>query len=298
MRNSSLLSFVQQSMKKPLAFASLSLLLACSSPANPAESPPARTVEGSALILRVASGGGFVPVEINLAELPIFSLYADGRVITQGPQIQIFPGPALPNLVERKISAEAVDALLERARKAGLTGPDREFSQAQNVVADLPTTTFTVVSDGKIHKTSAYALSFLKEVQTLSAAERKSIEALEEFNESLGNLEGLSPGGSLSEESFFKVERARVYATPRNAGIVEEQIPVPWPLEQPLAQIGEPVPPEGYRCAVLEGADLATLLGSAQKANQQSAWSNDKNLFTVVIRPLLPDETGCVPGDG
>lgn len=239
-----------------------------------------------------------MPVEVNLAQLPSFSLYADGRVITQGPQILIYPGPALPNLLERKLSPEGVVGLLEAAQKAGLTGPDRDFSQAQNFVADVPTTTFTTVLGAKTHRTSAYGLGFLKEVKTLTAAEKAAILALEEFNDSLGNLEGILPKGSVGGEAPYGVTRMRVFASPRNTEIVEGQPPVTWPLDQPLNQLGEPVMPEGYRCAVVEGPDLTKVLEAAQKATGATPWTSGNADFTVVFRPLLPDETGCVPAEG
>lgn len=239
-----------------------------------------------------------MPVEVNLAQLPSFSLYADGRMITQGPQILIYPGPALPNLLERKLSPEGVVALLGAAQKAGLSGPDRNFSQAQNLVADVPTTTFTTVLGGKTHKTSAYGLSFLKEVKTLTAAEKAEILALEKFNNSLGNLEGILPKGSVGGEASYAVNRMRVFASPRNTEIVDNQAPVTWPLGQPLNQFGEPVLPEGYRCAVLERDDLTKVLEAAQKANGATPWISGNAVFTVVFRPLLPDETGCVPAKG
>src|SRR5689334_2067575 len=33
------------------------------------------------VVVRVATGGGFVPVEVNLAGLPAYTLYGDGTVI-------------------------------------------------------------------------------------------------------------------------------------------------------------------------------------------------------------------------
>src|SRR5262245_18411153 len=49
------------------------------------------------LVLRVEVTGRCVPPQVTLSELPQFSLYGDGRVITTGPVIQIYPAPALPN---------------------------------------------------------------------------------------------------------------------------------------------------------------------------------------------------------
>jgi hypothetical protein len=50
------------------------------------------------LVLRVFTGGGFTSLEWSLREMPQISIYGDGRLIVQGPVIEIYPGPALPNL--------------------------------------------------------------------------------------------------------------------------------------------------------------------------------------------------------
>jgi hypothetical protein len=114
---------------------------------------------GSAdLVVRVDVGGGFVPAQYHLRQLPSFSLFGDGTLITEGPQIEIYPGPALPNVLARLIDEEGIQAILRAADEAGLLGPDAHYDQA--CVADLPTTTFTVVADGRTHVVSAYALGF------------------------------------------------------------------------------------------------------------------------------------------
>jgi hypothetical protein len=43
----------------------------------------------------------------------------------------------------------------------------------------------------------------------------------------------------------------------------------------------------------VEGADLDLLLTAAQKANQLSPWTSGDMTYTVILRPLLPDESGC-----
>src|SRR5918999_4386655 len=108
------------------------------------------------LVLRIDSGGGFVPPEFLLTDLPDLSLLGDGRLVVLGPQIEIYPGPALPNLQVRQLTRDGMQALLEAAREAGLFGPDAHYDN--RCVADVPTTTFTLVAEGKTHMISAYAL--------------------------------------------------------------------------------------------------------------------------------------------
>ena len=50
------------------------------------------------VVLRIEQGGGFVPIEWNLTNMPMVSLFGDGLVVMPGAQIEIYPGPALPAL--------------------------------------------------------------------------------------------------------------------------------------------------------------------------------------------------------
>lgn len=295
---------------KILTLALLPLLLAaaCSSGAGSTKDdavPSIKTKGPDDLVLRIDTGGGFVPVEVNLSDLAEFSLYGDGRVITQGPQIMIYPGPALPNLLVRKISPAGVAEILKAAQRAGLTGPDRDFSQAANLVTDMPTTTFSLSTDEGTHKTSAYGFEFLKEVKDLSKKDREAIDALFELKAFLEDLEARLPEGSVGKEESYKPEQMRVYATekvtqPAEGPAAEEQPveelpqePVEWPLATPLSEFGQPSQPENYRCGTVTGAELDQLLTAAQKANQLSPWTSGGKTYTVIIRPLLPDESGC-----
>jgi hypothetical protein len=80
-----------------LVLASLSLV-ACVGAAgamSPSGSPSStpKPVDPDTPIFRVSWDGGFVTPEMLIGRLPIIVVYADGRVITQGPQLAIYPGP-------------------------------------------------------------------------------------------------------------------------------------------------------------------------------------------------------------
>lgn len=278
-------------MKTILALALL--LVACS----PAGSDSSAETTGADFMLKVESGGGFVPVELNLAQLPTFALFADGRLIVPGPQILIYPGPALPNLQERSITPPGLAAIRKAAAAAGLDGPDRNFDQAARVVADLPTTTFTVVSNGKVHKTSVYGFDYLRQPEGSAGLSKKQageIAALARLADSLTDLESWLPPGSVGKERPFKIDGMRVFASPGGAQ-PEQGTPRPWPLDQPLGELGSPASPQGYRCGVVRDAGLDKVLQAAAQANQQTIWTSAGISYTVVFRPLLPGESGCPP---
>src|SRR3954471_17026664 len=83
---------------------------------SPEGSPaPATPGADDALVLRVSSAGGFVPPSALVGRLPETSVYADGRVIFNGPVPAVYPGPALPNLQWATLSPAALQQLLDKA---------------------------------------------------------------------------------------------------------------------------------------------------------------------------------------
>ncbi|MFN2589947.1 MAG: hypothetical protein ABR518_04175 [Actinomycetota bacterium] len=236
------------------------------------------------LVLRVEVGGGFVPAEARLLQIPGFSLFGDGRVVITGAQIEIYPGPALPNLQVRSVTEEGVQAILEAARAAGLEGPDRHHDNP--TVIDAPSTTFTVIADGYRHVTTVDALH----------EGDPAHQELRAFDEKLGNLEPWLPKGSVTAEEPFRFAGLRVFVMPEFPEGGEElpQEEKAWPVSTPLSSFGTPVKGQpDVRCGVVEGSDLEALRPLAQDANQLTPWRSGDEVYHLVFRPLLPDESGC-----
>jgi hypothetical protein len=209
------------------------------------------------LVLRVQTGGGFVPVEYNLRSVPGFSLFGDGRLIVEGPMIEIYPPPALPNLQASRLTEEAVQAILAEADRAGLMGPDATYDYP--CIADAPTTTFTVVADGATHTISAYALGFDEGAGggTCDGVDTEARAALSEFWAQLGDLASWLPAGSMSAEQEYVPTEMRVYVRPYLGDPELVQEPIDWPLDTPPASFGEPDPNlTDTRCGVVSGGNL------------------------------------------
>jgi hypothetical protein len=242
------------------------------------------------LVLRIETGGGFVPVEHNLRAVPGLSLYGDGRLIVEGPVPEIYPGPAMPNLQVTQLTEEAVQAILRAAEEAGLMGKDADYGFP--CVTDLPTTTFTVVAEGQTHTVSAYALGF--ETEGMGACPDVDEEAradLVDFWTQLGDPVRWLPEGSVGATEEYIPTAMRVYVQPYRGDPELEQVPVPWPLEGSLKGFGEPdanLP--DVRCGVVTGSDLGTLLPEALAANELTPWTSDGADHGLIFRPLLPDE--------
>jgi len=261
---------------------------------NVSPTPPSPSVDPDALLLRVQTGGGFVAPEFALGQMPEFSLMADGRVITLGPQIEIYPGPSLPSVQVRTLTARGIEAVMDAARKAGLDGPDRAYDTQP--IADAPTTTFTFVEGGRRHVISAYALDTGGQPRPGgTSGEARARRALADLRSKLFDLEHWLPAGSVGAESRFAFDGLRVYVEPgatRDVGLQEP--PLDWPLAVPLATFGSPVAGrQELRCGTVEGTDLAALRPLAGRSNQLSPWRSGGAEYTLVLRPLLPDESGC-----
>lgn len=242
------------------------------------------------IVLRLELVGGFVPIDYTLRAVPRVSLYGDGRLIVEGPVIEIYPGPALPNLQVTRLSEEAVAAILEAARGAGLMDGDATYDYP--CVADAGTTRFTVVADGRTNVVSAYALGL--EAGDCPDVDAEPRAALAEFQAKLGDLPGWLPEGSIGREETYVPTEMRVYVQPYRGEPELPQSPIEWPLEPGLDTFGEPVEvlPDA-RCGVVSEEDLSDLLAAATEANQLTPWTTGAESFALAFRPLLPDEHDC-----
>lgn len=257
-----------------------------------ASSGPAKDVAhpqgADELILRIDLEGGFTLPTFALTHLPTFSLFGDGTIVVGGAQIEIYPSPALPPLVKRSVTEEGIQSILRAARDAGLLGEDREIRN--DMVADAGTTVFTVVEGGRTHTTKAYAMD--------EGGDREAVRSLVRFRNDMTDLQRWLPAGSLGAESSYEADRMRIVVGPYNAAPEPElkQQPKDWPLASDLGKAGiGAVDP--YRCVVVTGADLATVLKAAREANSLTPWVSGGKRYLLEFRPLMPDEAEC-PGSG
>jgi hypothetical protein len=222
---------------------------------------------------------------------PLLALFGDGRV-TEGPQIEIYPGPALPSIQAQIVTEDGIQAILRAARDGGLLGPDRSYRAG--CIADAPTTTFTLYADGGKHVVSAYALR--SSGTCPGASGDQAPPELAPFADKLSSLGSWLPAGSLREQQTFAFSQTRVFVQ-AYSGSPDQSLKEPvidWPLTQSLAAFGTPdASYPDYRCGVVGGSDLSTLLPDLQRANQLTPWQSDGTRYLLTFRPLLPDERGC-----
>lgn len=244
------------------------------------------------LVLRWEYRGGFVAPEYTLTRPPSWSLYGDGRLIVEGPVIEIYPGPALPNLLATRLSEDAIQAILRAAKDAGLMNGDASYPYP--CVADAPDTVFTTNADGSTSVVSATALGSTDggACPNVDIAARTD---LADFLSKIGDLASFLPNGSIGTEEPYTYSEIRIYAMPYQGQPDVPQQPVAWPLATPLDSFGDAtqVGIQDARCGVVSGADLDTLLPLMQGANELTPWTSEGSRYRLVLRPLLPDEHGC-----
>jgi phage tail protein X len=265
-------------------------LLACDSSVS--EHPTGK----ADIVLRVETGGGFVTPQYNLTRLPEFTLYGDGNVIVNGPMIEIYPQPAMPNLQTAAISQADVARVLLAAKDAGLFANNVDYGQPG--ITDVGTTTITINADGKNYTSSIYALGFEQmpeggTVDGLTTAQVKARNALTAFTAKTGDLDTFL-GTTLKWQQYAYTSLAVFSQVADPANPIYDTTEVqPNRLEWPLADLstmGEAVQPEGFRKAVVTGDDLAKLQPLLSQATQITLWKSGDHEYYLSFRPLLPDE--------
>jgi hypothetical protein len=248
------------------------------------------------VVFRVDWDGGFVPPGVHLGRLPQVVVYADGRVVMPGPQVEIFPAPVLPALQARTLTPEALARLIALAKDLDLLA-DAHYDAIG--IADAPTTILTLDIGGETYRVSAYALA---EADTDDAAgfpgmDETTKAARASLQTFIDTLTGLPDGDFTGPWATYEATSLRIFTVPM-IDVPDDMVPPGGPVAWPIGVIdtaGEPVGDGalGIRCQVVTGGDLDTLAPSLQEANAQTLFTSGGGSWSLVVRPLLPGEAGC-----
>lgn len=246
------------------------------------------------VVLRVSTGGGFVPIEYQYTLVPEFTLYGDGRIIVPGPVTMQYPGAALPNLQTTVASEDVVQTMLATAEEAGLFQNGVDYGQPG--VADVGTTTITVNAGGATYTSQIYALGF-DSGGNLTMQQQQARAAVNDLRGKLSdpsNFTSEQPVWESYDFTAIRIFSRRVDATQSTNPTDIRPNHLPWPLAD-LATSGEPVAnAQGLRKLEVSGDDLATLRPLLQKATQITLWESGNAQYSLFFRPLLPDEAGGI----
>jgi hypothetical protein len=255
---------------------------------------------GSEVVVRIAWTGGFVPYEFIFTSVPRLTLLGDGRVLVEGPQIDIYPGPALPNVQVRRLTEEGIQSILFRIAETGLFDESHSYNAATQFIADANSTVFTVRVENREVVVDVYALGLLAEPNVgtpgIPTEELEAHERLTALETALLDLEAWIPADDWADATWrsyapdaLRLVVANIDAQPPNPDGLDSE-PIPWPGTTAPDQFGTPSTIQDFRCGVVSGAEGAAWYAALTQANQLTRWSHDGHLYSVTPRPLLPDE--------
>ncbi|MDK3258347.1 hypothetical protein [Blastococcus capsensis] len=283
------------------------LLSACATRAggggSPAGPSPEPEPDPATVVLQVSEVGGYTTPALLAGRVPSVTVYADGRVITDGPVMAIWPAPALPNLQLYRLDDGGVRELVEQAVAAGVS---ETTDLGSPPVADVTSTRITVRTGGETVTREVYALGIgslpgtegtdrpLPGMEETYGLTEDQLAARARLSQLIDQLR--DPASALGAE---RVTGPEPYEPEAVAALVSPYVDPAPELSQPEqpwpgpALPGEPIAP-GVTCVTATGEQADAVLAAAADASSATPWTTDDGTrWSVVLRPLLPHESGC-----
>ena len=238
-------------------------------------------VAPDALVLQVVRAGGSLPAGAAFRTVPSVSVYADGRVVTEGAQIELWPPPALPSVQLGQLDADEVRRLVDAGREV----VDAQEDYGQPPVADAPTTAVVVQDGDRRGVAAAVALEELSGEAAppdgggVTQSQRAARERLRALVRQVQDAAAAAPAHA------YEGEGLAVLAEPYGEGRTEDLAP------SELAWPGPALVPG--TCAVVTGADAAEVRSTAASASVETRWTVGGQVLRLALRPLLPHERSC-----
>jgi hypothetical protein len=241
------------------------------------------------IVLRFDEAGGFVPIEFLAARVPYFTLYGDGRVVFVQTSAE-FPvrsdniSVGYP-LRTAMLAEDQVQGLLEYAlTDGGLAIAKKDYQNP--LIADAPTAVFTINAENDTKTVSVNALG----MEGQPGPDSRVLAQLAALGERLRDFD---QGGSLASDPYEAAAYRGVLLEQQGLQGVQVR-DWPWTDITP-ADFKLPVDPnvlaQGTRTLTVEEA---TAVGVDGWQNGISAGlfldGPDGKTYSLVIRPLLPDE--------
>ena len=269
-----------------------------SGPAGSAAPSAAPSTEPApALLLEVASEGGFINPSANIGALPIVVVDSDGRIYTPGNPASDATAPLVAPVDVRDVGADGAAAILDAIRAAGL---DREGGGG-GIVADTGSMVFTVVIDGNtiVSRFANGGAPGLPGGAGGPGAPGGDSSGAAAFDLLAQLTDPTKTWGSAAAPAVpYAPAGYRIYEAPGAPRAEPGGPSVPWPLPTGPADFGVPAVPDlgvpGLRSGIVIGdaaAALAPLLASAS-ASATTVFVSSGQSFSLWVRPLFPDELG------
>jgi hypothetical protein len=243
------------------------------------------------IVLQLEQGGGFMPIDFVAAQAPLFTLFGDGRVVFQ-PTVTTFPEPGPDGIIRpakwrtAQLDAEQVDELLTFALGQGGLGSARD-NYGHDGIADASSSNFTINAGGLKKLVSVYALG-AEDPSTPDLPARKAFRALSD------RLTDFDRGGTISTDVYLP-DNFRAILIERDPDPLHEPMAWPWP-DLKVADFKANVNGKGamgfphrtMTAVEVQDLNLGDIPGGAQGVLLSGT---DGKTYTLVLRPLLPNET-------
>lgn len=245
----------------------------------------------TAIVLRMEEGGGFVMVEFAAAQAPIFTLYGDGTVIYR-PMLppEEDPGPfgALPAFRRATMNESQIGALVRFALGPGRLA-DARPEYRSDLIADAPTTVFSIDAAGFTKSVSVYALGIDSAPDPgQPASDQNDRAGFLQLSEVLRDFGAEVADGDATDAGSYEPELYRATLIESSAPLVDAQ---EWPWDDLTLDDFASVEQFAPRIATITAAQAKLLSPEPQGGvTGINVTSVDGDPLVVVLRPLLPDE--------
>ena len=242
------------------------------------------------VLLRYEEGGGFVMPAFLTSQAPHFTLYGDGNVIFRNPLLQLPPAEGSVGILNpmrtTKLTEEQIQELLLLALGEGGLAVARP-NYENNMVADASTAIFTISAGGVEKTVSVYALGM--DVQGgADAAARAAFLKLAQ------RLTDFDQGGAF-ETAVYQPAAYRVVLFEAPGVQAPDVRQWPWPdlivtdFKPDADPNGLQFPHRTMTQAEIEKLNVQDFQGGFQNL---VLTGSDGKLYTLSVRPLLPDDKG------
>ena len=255
---------------------------------SPQPDPPA----DAKVRLRVTMVQALPPVH-TFNWMPLVLITLDGRVLSGGAVPAIFPGPLVNPIVERQLTPNGWNRIVDAARAAGLLGAVRDFTGGQ-MPPGSQVTRLEIVADGRVYELTGDASRQIQCITAPCEAPPGTPEAFAGFVNRLTDLASITGPGELGPDKLHDPAGFAVIVNPGppdDQGLAQPAIP--WPLGG-FATFGKALQDgSGGRCGLITtGAEVGLVRPAFAAATQITPWRDpaDGTLHGLVVRPLLPGD--------
>jgi len=262
--------------------------------ASPSGSPTTGAIEHKTgptdVLLRYEEGGGFVMPAFLASQTPHFTLYGDGTVIFRNPMLEQPPAEGSVGMFNpmrtAKLTEEQIQEVLLMALSDGGLAVARP-NYENNMVADASTAIFTIHAGGVDKTVSVYALGL--DVQGIPDAPARAA-----FSKLAQRLTDFDQGGTLETAEYEPTAyRAVLFEAP---GVQAPDVRAwPWP-DLKVTDFKPDADPNGLQFPhrTMTAEEIAKLDVTDFQGGFQNLvlTGSDGKLYTLSVRPLLPDDEG------